>query len=207
MNKEKFSKLYNSLQENKRNNVRITLVREVSSVVIVVSVLLWAFSVHRNTVDKIKVTDQSGNVISTKTIRKKKLITSLIKAHCAKSIYYANSFDRMTIKENQAKTFFLINQKSAKKVFETYLNNSNYNDAIQRGYNFEAKFLKIKDFDTSVEPYKVKFYSELTIEQGTITQKYIIVSTGEIITHTPQYPENPYGYYFKNYSQRFKNVN
>lgn len=206
MENEKFNKIYNSLQDSKRSSVKITLVREVVTVIVVISILTWAFFIHMNTVDKIKVVDQSGNYINTNVVKRGKLINSLIKSHCAKAVYYINSFDRLTIKENQAKSLFLINQKDASRIFDTYYKNNNYNDAIQRGYSFETTFLEINEFAIEEEPYKVKFISELVIEQGNTTQKYHIISTGEIVTSTAQYPENPFGYYFKNYTQTFKKI-
>jgi hypothetical protein len=206
MSEKEFIKKYNSLQEGKKRTMTISMIYAISSVVIIISCFIWMYAVSISTVDKLKVIDKTGNYVNTSTVRKEKLLKSLIESHCANTVYYANSFDRLTIKENQAKTLFLMNQKDAKKIFETYLKNNNYNDAIQRSYDFETTIIKIKELDTTEEPYKVSFISEFKISQGEKIQKYYIISEGEIVSHTPQYPENPNGFFFKSYSQEFKSL-
>lgn len=204
MEKKDFIKEYDDIQNGKKVNVRTTLIFAITSGIMFLAVLIWAFSIHVSTVDKIKVVDTSSNYLDSKVVRRDKLMKSLITGHCEKAVYFGNTFERMTVKENQAHTYFLVNKTDADKVFETYLNNNAYNDALSRGYEYESKFLNIEEFDISEQPWKVKFLSELTIKKEGAEQKYYIVSTGEIVTHTAQYPENPFGLFFVKYQQEFK---
>ena len=205
MKEKEFIQKYNGLQASKKSSVTIALIYGICSLIAFIAVLIWAYGVHQSSVNEIKVVDKVGNVLNSSTVRKDKLIKSLIEAQCATTVYYANSFDNLTLKENQARTLFLMNQTDARKIFETYKENNQYHDALQRGYDFETEYLEMKDFDSSKEPFEVSFISKLKISQGDKAPSvYYIVSHGQIITHTPQYPENPYGYYFKSYSQEFK---
>ena len=205
MENKDFIKEYDDIQNGKKVNVRTTLIYAITSGLMFLGMLIWTFSIHVSTVDKIKVVDTSGNYLDSKVVRRDKLMKTLITGHCDKAVYFANSFERMTVKENQAHTYFLINKSDADKVFETYLSNNAYNDALSRGYEYETKFVRIEEFDVTQQPWSVKFLSELTIIKGETTQKYYIVSTGKIVTHTAQYPENPFGLFFVNYQQEFKN--
>ena len=151
--------------------------------------------------------DRGGTYLKTSTEREEKLFESLVQSHCANSVYYANSFNRLTIKENQAKAVFLMNQNDALRIFSRYKDSKAYGDALDRNVNYTAVFDQIESISKDNEPYHVVFYSTLTIiDDDGATLRFKIRSEGDLIKYTPQFPENTSGFYFKNYVQSYEKL-
>jgi hypothetical protein len=160
-----------------------------------------------SSMDKIKVVDRSGGYLKTDLIRKEKLFQSLIQNQCANAVYYVNSFDRITIKENQAKALFLINSESCNRIFATYKDNKAYTDALNRGVIYTAVFDKVEKISGTEEPYSVVFSAILTIQDNDRPiSRFLLKCEGDIIEYTPQFPETTSGYYFKNYTQTYEKL-
>jgi hypothetical protein len=171
---------------------------------IVFSVLLFAFSLVKKSYNNVQVVDKSGAYLKVNTISKEKLFRSLLESHCANSVGFANSFDRLTILENQARAKFLINATDAARIFSKYKTENAYSDALDRGIVYRTNFQKIDFFNGDREPYHVVFTSILQIyDNGNIAASYTINSEGEIIHSTPQYPENTSGFMFTKYAQTY----
>ena len=179
----------------------------VFSSTIIVCVLVWSFSLISTIADKIKVIDSHGQYLKTSLESKEKLFKSLVTNHCANTTYYLNSFDRVTIKENQAKALFLVSKSDALRVFSKYKNNNAYAACLDRGLQYRTEFEKLENISEDQEPYLVKFSSILSIhENEKPVIKIRIHSEGELITHSAQYPENINGFYFKTYNQQYEKI-
>jgi len=206
MDTKEFEKQYNGFQNAKKQGVSLTKWFMVCCAVIVVAVLIWAFFVHVSTVNKIIVTDESGKQLNSEVVQREKMLETLVLNQCEAAVYYVNSFDRLNIKANQARSLFYINSSDAKRIFETYQKNGGYNDALQLGYTYEAEFERIIRMDDETFPYSVEFSAILTIDELDEIKRFRIVARGNIDTRTPNYPENKTGFFFTDYSQIYKRL-
>lgn len=201
MEEKEFSKTYNKFEQAKKRSVSVTKIQSISSVIIVIAVLVWAFSVYTNSFDKIKVVDTTGQALSHETMREQQLIKTLITSHCERTIFFANSFDRFTLKSNQANTYFLMDKEDANRVFSTFKNSKMYGDVLKRGWQYKATFDRMVSITGKEPPYKVQFTSYIDGIKGESKEKLKVKSEGMIDIHTPKYPENPFGYFFTSYKQ------
>ncbi|WP_262249726.1 hypothetical protein [Parapedobacter soli] len=210
--KEKIDKVntikgYDDLLVAKRSSALMMKVVVGFCVFVVVAVLFWAFSVHVSTVDKLKVIDRAGNVIPADLSTREKQLRAFVETHCSNTTYYLNSFDRLTIKENQSRALFLVNSNDANRIFSQFNTQNSYGDALTRGVVFETTYDKLLDLDITQEPYKVRFQSIMTIyDNNNKPERYLVLSEGTLVNHTAQYPENQVGLYFRTYRQEFKKL-
>lgn len=207
MNKETILKNFDDLAIAKKNGYNYLLLVTFFSFAVIVAILIWTASIQVNTIGNVKVVNQNGAYLNTTTEREEKLFESLVQNHCANAVYYANSFNRLTIRENQAKTVFLMNQNDALRIFSRYKDNKAYGDALDRNVTYTAVFDKMESVSKENEPYHVVFYSTLTInDDDRPPLKFKIRSEGDLIKYTPQFPENTSGFYFKNYVQSYEKL-
>lgn len=207
MDKEKTLKAYDDLLIAKKNNAAVSKLIVFGCVAIVVAILVWAFLVHISTIDQIKVVDQTGNVIHSELRKSEQLLKTLIENHSANTVYYLNSFDRLTIKENQSRALFLVNSRDANRVFSQFNTQNSYGDALTRGVVYETTYDRLLNVDITKEPYKVRFQSIMTIyDNDKSPQRYLVLSEGLVAHHTAQYPENQAGLYYRSYRQEFKKL-
>lgn len=205
INKENILENFDDLAIEKKNGRTIMSLIVFFSLLVIAFVLIWTYAIVSNAGDKIKVVDNNGQYLKTTLEKKEKLFKSLIQNHCANTVYYANSFDRMTVKENQAKTLFLLNSADAYRIFAKYKDNHAYNASLDRGVIYKTELEKIDEISGTQEPFHVRFTSVLTIaDNDRPTTKVRILSEGDIVSYTPQYPENVSGFYFKNYNQTYQ---
>lgn len=205
INKESILKTFDDLSVAKKNGRTIMSLIVLFSLMVIVFVLIWTYAIVSNAGDKIKVVDSNGQYLKTSLEKKEKLFKSLIQNHCANTVTYANSFDRMTVKENQAKAIFLMNRTDAYRIFSKYKDNHAYDNSLDRGVIYKAEFEKLEEMSGTEEPFHVRFSSVLTIaDNDKEPVKVRIFSEGDIVSYTPQYPENISGFYFKNYNQTYE---
>lgn len=204
MNKENIVKAFDVYATGKRqSSIAVRLMFALAAVVVVGSLVL-VYSVSVSTANKIRVLDRMGNTLPTVVVSEDKLKNVLLQAHCANSVMFLNSFDRVSIKENQARAVFLMSRDDAYRIFATYQTRGAYADALNRGVVYRATFLQLDAVEGDQEPYRVRFTSKLEIKDNdrpTVT--FTIKSEGDLVKHTPQYPENQSGLYFTNYQQTF----
>ncbi len=207
INKEDILKNFDDLAIAKKNGRTIMSLIVFFSLVVISFVLIWTYAIVANAGDKIKVVDSNGQYLKTTLEKKEKLFKSLIQNHCANTVMYANSFDRMTVKENQIKALFLMNKTDAYRIFAKYKDDHAYNSSLDRGVVYKTEFEKIEEISGTEEPYHVRFSSILTIaDNDKPVKKVQILSDGDIISYTPQYPENVSGFYFKSYNQTYERI-
>lgn len=202
---EAIIKGFDDLSEAKRRSSLAVKLMFCLAVIIVIGSLVLLYTVTINSQNNVRIVDKAGNYLPSTLTNKDKLFQVLLKNHCANTAYFANSFDRLTIKENQARTVFLCNRTDAMRIFANFNTRGAYADALNRGVIYRTQFLHLDEFSGDREPYHVRFTSLLQIvDNDRPTAEFEIGSEGEIITHTPQYPENTSGLYFIKYSQTFQ---
>lgn len=191
MNKDDILKDFDTLAEAKRKgavNLKLCLG---FALVVVVLVLAWGLVVNFTALDKVVVVERSGEYLKTHAEDSEALFLALVKKTCAEATGYANSFDRLNLKKNQAHAAFYVNKNDLNAVFSKYYNDKAYFDAVQNGAVYKCEIDSIQTIAGDNEPYKVAFTSTLTI-YGVSGQKlrFLIRTKGEIVRTTPQFPEN-----------------
>ena len=127
MNKDDILKDFDTLAEAKRKgavNLKLCLG---FALVVVVLVLAWGLVVNFTALDKVVVVERSGEYLKTHAEDSEALFLALVKKTCAEATGYANSFDRLNLKKNQAHAAFYVNKNDLNAVFSKY-----YNDKAQK---------------------------------------------------------------------------
>ncbi|MBF1188430.1 MAG: hypothetical protein HXM02_10280 [[Eubacterium] sulci] len=195
-----------ALQKAKKQSVRILKLSLLFAGVVVLFVLLWGFSVQLTALDKVVVIDRSGEYVQTKIYNREELFSALIKNTCALATEYANSFSATDLKLNQARAHFYINKQDLNAIFAKYNNDKAYSDAVNNNVVYRTQIEKIGDIKGKNEPYAVSFTSILTVYSPSGRQQYRIHSEGELVSTTPQFPENVTGYTFSSLQQRIEQL-
>lgn len=196
---------FNKLSNAKKQNVILTKMTLGVALIIVVLVLIWGFGVANTALNKVVVVERSGEYLRISAESNEKLFGSLVKSTCSQLTYYANSFDRLSIKENQAKAMFLANKENLQSIFNLYKEQKSYHEAIEYGVVYKCEIENFSHIGTE-EPYQVRFTSILSIINGESIKKFRIFSEGKLIKVTPQFPENVTGFFFTDYKQSIKNL-
>ena len=205
MNKEKILKDFDALMQAKKVNATNTKLCLFFSLIVVICVLLWGAYISLTAMDKVVVVERSGEYLKTNAERRTELFAALIKNTCAQATQYANSFDRVCVKRNQAYASFYINKADLTAITNKYYNDKAYFDAVNNGAVYKCQIDRLLSFQGENEPYRVRFLSRLTVytASGT-TKKFIIESEGTIVKTTPQFPENVTGFFFNRLMQTWR---
>jgi hypothetical protein len=181
----------------------------VSSTVIILSVLFYAYTIIKHASEQILVVSTGGQFLTTETMELDQLYKTLLAAHCYSVSYYANSFNVNNIKNNQARAAFLVNQTELNAIYGKYKYDQAYSDAINKGVVYQCEFNRIESLKSidNGSMYDVVFISVLSVMDNVETKRFQIVSKGTAIRVTPRFPENPTGFYFKNYIQEYYSIN
>lgn len=204
--KEPILKGYDDVVEGKRNGRLAMRLIVVFASIITVSALLFSFLSQATSANKMKVIDSTGRVIPSDLRREEEVRISTVQAHLSNAFFYLNSFDRNSIKENQARALFLVDKISADRVFSGYNRTGAYNDALQSGYLYRAKFTKLTKLEGNSEPFSFEIEGELTVTDGKRVMKSLIVGKGSIRYTSPNYPNNPQGMLVYDYLQEYRDM-
>lgn len=207
MNKDEILNDFDSLAKVKKQgavNLKLCLG---FALVVVILVLIWGFSVNLTALDKVVVVERSGEYLKTYAEDKEAMFQTFIKNTCAEATRYANSFDRLNLKRNQARAAFYINKNDLNAIFSKYYNDKAYFDCTQNGAVYSCKLDSVQAIAGENEPYQVRFSSTLTVH-GVSGQKvrFLIRTSGELIRVTPQFPENKTGYFFNKFIQQIVRI-
>lgn len=205
MKKEKILKEFDSLVEAKKVSATNTKICVLFSLMVILCVLVWGAYISLTALDKVVVVDRSGEYLQTSAERKTDLFAALIKNTCAQATKYANSFDKVSVKRNQAYASFYINQSDLTAITNKYYNDKAYFDAVNNGAVYRCEIDSLLSFKGENEPYKVRFLSTLTVYTASGTRKkFFIESEGTIVRTTPQFPENVTGFTFNQLLQNWR---
>lgn len=194
---------FNKYAEARKNYTLRTKLVFIFCSVTIAMILFFSYRVVNNAMSKILVVNEGGEFVHFKAMQTDKLYESLLKSHCYYTSYYLNSFDRLTIEENQARGLFLVNKGDANTIFAKYQADRAYGDALELGVVYNCEYEKITEVRVQGNEYNVQFTSVLSIISNTGTKRFRIISKGTAIRTTPQYPENVTGFFFKTYRQTY----
>ncbi len=205
---QQLSEKFNEMESSKKTNrLAMYLVTGFCAIVTVSSLALNYLS-KRQVVDLVQVVDaNSGRYLPAELQRREAVLNSGIKDHVHRSMYYANSFSRNTLKSNQAKTKFLMDEGDALNIFERYKKTKSYADAVQLGHLYEVTKVTLTHLDTKQEPFPFRVEATLEVTDGLRKELWTITGQGHIIYHDPIYPQNVPGLFITNYSQRYTKTN
>lgn len=181
----------------------------VSATVVIVSVLFYSYSITKHASEHILVVSTGGQFLPTETMELDQLYKTLLAAHCYSVSYYVNSFNVNNIKNNQSRAAFLVNQAELNAIYGKYKYDQAYSDAINKGVVYQCEFNQMENIRSidNGSMYEVVFTSILSIVDNIGMKKFQILSKGTAIRVTPRFPENPTGFYFKNYTQEYYPIN
>lgn len=203
MDKENILKEFDNLAEAKKKNTMNLKLCLGFALVVVILVLAWGLTVSFSALNRVVVVERSGEYLKTYAEDKEQMFITFIKNTCAEATRYANTFDRLSLKKNQAKAAFYINKNDLNAITSKYYNDKAYFDALQNGAVYRCELDSFQIIEGNNEPYKVRFSSTLTVNGVSgQTIKFLIKTDGDIIRTTPQYPENVTGYFFNRYIQQ-----
>lgn len=180
-----------------------------SVLIICALALYFASEIAEEGTNKILVVDAAGQLLPVKSENQEQLYKSLLQTHCYSVAYYTNTFDVNNIKSNQARAAFLVNGADLNAIFGKYQHDKAYSDALNKGTVYRCEFDKIESLQVvgNGAEYQVVFSSILSIIDNGIPLKFKIISRGIAIRTTARFPENPTGFYFKNYTQEYEPIN
>lgn len=206
--KKSFVRTFNQYVDAKKKEVLFLKMFFVSVTIVVVCILYYAYSIVDRASDKILVVNTGGQFLPVETTELDELYKTLLAAHCYSVAYYVNTFDVNNIKNNQARASFLVAQADLNAVYAKYQHDNAYLDAINRGVIYRCEFERINSIRQlgNGSEYEVTFTSSLNIIDGLGSKRFNVISKGTAIRVTPRFPENPTGFYFKNYIQEYKSV-
>lgn len=204
MNKKKILEDIDDFSNAKKKSSQSLKLILLFAFAVILLIAVWAFSCVNTSMNKILVIDRSGEYVKTKVEDNNKLFLSLITNHCSLTSKYVNSFDKLSINENQAWAAFLAPSDDLNRIYAKYNQERAYGDVIDRGVVYRCELKELKSIEGTSEPYQVCFTSVLSIVDGTTIKKILITSQGTIIRHTPKYPENVTGFYFSSYTQNYE---
>ena len=203
MNKDDILKEFDTLAEAKRKgavNLKLCLG---FALLVVVLVLAWGLTVNFSALNKVVVVERSGEYLKTHDEDAEDLFIALVKNTCSEATRYANSFDRLDMKRNQAHAAFYINKNDLNAIFSKYYNDKAYSDAVQNGAVYKCELDSVQRIAGDNEPYQVEFSSTLTIHSVSGQKlKFLIRTRGELVRTTPQFPENVTGFFFSQFLQQ-----
>lgn len=207
MNKKEIIEGFDDLARAKKNSAIAVKLSYAFCLAVVIASLYFQHKTSVEAENKIRLITKSGQYVSSSLTDKTRIFNVLLTGHCADAIEFLNSFDRATIKTNQVKAQLLVNPADANRVFAAYQANRAYGDVIDRGVIYKTEFVRIDSITTVNEPYHVICTSRLRVTDGEteggkkIISSFLIKSEGDIISVTPQYPDNEHGFWFSRYVQ------
>lgn len=176
------------------------------AIIVIALVLIWGFAISQTALGKVVVLSKSGEYLQTEAVSTEALFNARIQSTCNFATSYANSFDRQSIKMNQAKAQFYVNRNDLNAIFQKYFNDRAYTDATNAGAVYECHLEHLESLESDNEPYKVRFTSLLNIFSGGKVYRFRLRSEGEIISTTPRYPENVTGFIFSRLVQSLEQI-
>lgn len=194
---------FSRLADARKSNTFRTKLVFVFSAASIAMVLFFSYRVVNNAMNRILVVNEGGEFVKFKAMETDVLYESLLKAHCYYTCYYMNSFDRLSLEENQARALFLVNKPDANNIFAKYQADRAYGDALELGTIYRCDFERLTRAAVNGSEYEVEFTSILSIISGDNTKKFRIRSRGTVMRTTPKYPENVTGFYFRTYNQNY----
>lgn len=202
MDKSKILDEFDTLTKAKKQHTTIVKLCLGFALAVVGLVLLWGLRISNDALSKVVVISKSGEYLQTEAIDHEALFSARVQTTCEYLTRYANSFDRQTIKANQARALFYGPAQDLNMIFNKYYTDRAYTDATNNGAVYNCTLEQVEYIKGDTEPYEVRFTSILSINTAGRLYRFRLHSDGKIISTTPRYPENVTGLMFSEITQR-----
>ncbi|SFF68656.1 hypothetical protein SAMN04488033_104104 [Salegentibacter agarivorans] len=175
---------------------------------IVLSVLLMAFcssmislyqvrQVQQNFLNKTFAISPEGGVLPLELVSQKDQLAVEVKSHLDQFHRYFYDLNTSNYKENIAKALWLGNS-SVDQVYRQKKADGVYNRLLQ--YSLVQRVTKIEStVNLGEEPYSFEVTTWFEINRGSSTEKYQLVTSGELIRVDRSFPNNPHGLLITNF--------
>ncbi len=175
---------------------------------IVLSVLLMAFfsslislyqvrQVQQNFLDKAFAISPDGGVLPLELVSQKEQLAVEVKSHLDQFHRYFYDLNTSNYKENIAKALWLGNS-SVDQVYRQKKTDGVYNRLLQ--YSLVQRVTKVESTVNLTEvPYSFEVTTWFEINRGSSTEKYQLVTSGELIRVDRSFPNNPHGLLITNF--------
>lgn len=191
--------LYNQFAESKKQQKYIWI----SSMVFVTTAFISVLIFLAYWSGKVVVIKENGQRITSVVQDEEKTFKAHAYQLLDKAFHYANSFDRFTYKENQAKTLFFMDARSANRLWTNYENNKVFADVLSKGTVYDAEIIPESiNISGESEPFNVSFQGTIKVKDNGYITEYRVSSQAKLIYYTPYYPHNPYGFFLTDYVQK-----
>lgn len=197
---------FDNYAKAKKQNVLALKLSLIFAGVVVVCVLFWGFTVFKTALNQVLVIERSGEYVKFSADNNERLFQTLIKSTCEKVTHYANSFDRISLRENQAKAAFYANKEMLQRIFIKYQSDASYHDALENGTQYVCDLEEVQEIKGDNTPFEVSFTSMLSVYYNNNVNRYRIYSSGKLIKTTIQYPDNVTGFTFSELTQRVEKI-
>ena len=196
---------FNALADAKYKQSMTTRLLVLFCSIVIVVAFFFSYRLQAEAMNKIIVVDSAGEMKKIKAESEDNVYKALLYTHCEQAGYYANSFDQLSMQENQRKAKYLIAQDDLERVFATYNSQKAYHDCINRGVVYKYTF---KDIITAKNvggnEYRVQFYGILEIKDAGSVRAVRVISDGVASRVEPRWPNNVTGYKLRNYTQTYE---
>ena len=199
-------KIYLKLTDKEKQRNKTVRLYTVVLAVCFVSFLVCTVYIYRYSLSNFIVIDKTANHLPYEITSRKDVMQKHIKQHCIFSSHYLNSFDRATLKSNQAKALFYIDKNSAYRVFDTYITNKSYSEVLNNGFIYKNEFVEIQELNISEKPFFVTFLSKTIINNGFKDIGEINIQTKGIVSIINPTEDNLIGWYLSELKQEYKRL-
>lgn len=203
--KTPYKNIYSVLQTNRFVVITVVMGALISSLF-----FGWLmYDMHRTALNSSFAINTDGSVIPLKWVTQKENLEVEALAHLELFHNYFYNIDASNYVRNLEKALWLGNS-SVDNLYRQKKADGVYNRLLQ--YSLVQKVLSIESqLDLQSEPYQFKTTTIFEINRGTVVDRYVLVSTGNLIVVDRNYPTNTHGLlitnYFENTLKKIKNEN
>lgn len=188
---------YKNIFDVLRTNRFIVLATVGCSALVCVISIMMIIKIHKETQKNAFVVGSKGEVVPLKMVHQRENLEVEIMAHLKLFHDYFYNLDGNNYKKQIEKALWLGNN-SVSDLFRQKQAEGVYNRLLQ--YSLVQHVIKVNSqIETGDEPYRFKTIVIFQINRGTVTDTYELISSGNLIHVSRNFPNNPHGLLITDY--------
>lgn len=200
-------KPYKDIYDVLRLNRSIVLSVVIGAVLTCIVSVLMVIKLHKESVDNAFVVNTDGSVIPLKMVQQQENLEVEVLSHLELFHTYFYHIDASNYEKNLEKALWL-GDSSVDALYRQKKADGVYNRLLQ--YSLVQKVLKIESkIDIQQEPYRFETTVIFEINRGTVTDRYELTTSGNVIHVDRNFPKNTHGLlitnFFENRLKRIEN--
>lgn len=189
--------VYKALQRNRT----ITLVATISAASVIIACLVFAFKVYVHNLERVLVMNENGEAIPVEWVKRTETLDAQLKHHVAMFFHNYYQVDRLDLETKKQQAFWLINGEDFQKL-EQYYTAKGWFDEIKRfGIVQRIEILDI-GIKGQNEPFIFNATIKIDVIRNDLKEGYILDASGELISVSAVFPQNPHGLLIINYKEK-----